>query len=241
MVDIPAICVILQFVPFRKVVQRVLYAQRPGGDTFEAAPGAVETSRIGQRRCPVPFELVPRDALKVSAGTFAAGVAFVAEQAKRDAKPPREAAAGLSGSALGTLFALQSRRAARPIDAPHTRCQGEGRLHLSHGARPEGHPVLSLPAASLPATSRLQFGQSVVSRSFMVRDDTAIPRTEQGQLSTDRGAIILHLRPVACLTAGPAQPDRPILCQTLDNANSANEDTNRATSREVDSERFWAP
>jgi hypothetical protein len=75
----------------------------------------------------------------------------------------------------------------------------------------------------------------------MVRHDTAIPRTEQGQLSTGRGAIILHLQPVARRTASPTQPDWPILGQILDNANSINEKTNHAASREIDSERFWDP
>ncbi len=109
-------------------------------DTIEAAPVAVETSRTGQRRSSVPFELVPREALRVSAGTFVAGVAFVPEQAKRNAKKPPGAAAGLSGSGLGTLFVLRSRRVARPVDAPHIRRQGEGLLRLSHGGTTPGSP-----------------------------------------------------------------------------------------------------
>jgi len=35
----------------------------------------------------------------------------------------------------------------------------------------------------------------------MVREDTAIRGTEQGQLSPGRGTIILHLQPVARRTA----------------------------------------
>ena len=54
------------------------------------------------------------------------------EQMKRRAKKSPGTAAGLSGSALGALFVLHSRRVARHIDARHTRRQGEGRLRLSH-------------------------------------------------------------------------------------------------------------
>ena len=43
----------------------------------------------------------------------------------------------------------------------------------------------------------------------MVRDDTAIPGTEQGQLSAGHGRIIVHLQPVARRTAKPTQPDWP--------------------------------
>ena len=90
-----------------------------------------------------------------SAGTFAVGVALVAEQAKRSAKRSPGAVAGLSGSRLGTLFVLRSRRVAR-----HIRRRGEGLLRLSRGRgatraspRPYSAGSFSSGEFSLPASS----------------------------------------------------------------------------------------
>ena len=85
-----------------------------------------------QRRSSVPFELVPREALKPSAGTFAVGVALVLQQAKRRAKKSPGTAAGLCGSAL---FVLHSRRL-----APHIRRKGAALLRLSPGGTTRGSP-----------------------------------------------------------------------------------------------------
>jgi hypothetical protein len=73
----------------------------------------------------------------------------------------------------------------------------------------------------------------------MVRDDTAIRRPEQGQLSTGRGTIILPLPPVVRRTARAMPPDCPIRDRTFNSGNSVDEDTNHAASREIDSEWFW--
>jgi len=65
-----------------------------------------------------------------------------------------------------------------------------------------------------------------------VPDDTAIRRTEQGQLSAGRGTIILRLRPVVRRTASAMQPDWPIPGQTLDNRSTVDENANHARSRD---------
>ena len=64
MVEILAICVILELVPLRKVVQRVLYVQRLWGTESGQRREQSKLPKTPQHRSSVPFELVPRDALK---------------------------------------------------------------------------------------------------------------------------------------------------------------------------------
>ena len=80
-------------------------------------------------------ELVPRDALEISPGTFALGVAFVLEQADQNAKKLPCAPADLSGGESGTLSVLCSRRVALYI-----RRKGAALLRLSHEDTTRGLP-----------------------------------------------------------------------------------------------------
>ena len=157
-VDILPICAILQVVPFGEVVQRVLRAQRLCETPSRQRRKQSKRPEPPQRRSCVPFELVHQDAPKVSAGTFAVGVTFLVEQAKRNARKSPGATAGLPSSALGIFFVLQSRPVAWQIDAPHTRRQGEGRLHRSHGGTPRG---CSRPYAAAGSFSSGDFSRSV--------------------------------------------------------------------------------
>jgi hypothetical protein len=75
----------------------------------------------------------------------------------------------------------------------------------------------------------------------MMRDDTPIRGTEQGQLSPARGTIILHLQPVVRRPPAPKQREGAILGQILDNTISVDENTNHAASRAIASEWFWDP
>jgi len=74
----------------------------------------------------------------------------------------------------------------------------------------------------------------------MVREDTAIGGTEQGQLLTEAGTITTRLRPEGRRRVKSKQrnsPPGPLLGKTI----SFNDNTHHAASREIDSEWFWDP
>ena len=144
------------------------------GRFHRGSAGSSQNAPNRQRRCWVPLELVPRDALRGSAGTVAAGVALVVKQAKRYAKRSPGAVAGWSGNELGTLSVLRSRRwlpirrcsplaplawrgGAWRFDAPRTRREGQCLLRLPHWKGTSRRPSRPYAAAGSFSSGDLLF------------------------------------------------------------------------------------